>query len=119
MYRRLAVRIGCVWLAWQLVAAAASPLIWAYTQDATTACECAHGPHDLCPMHGTAKGKARCSLRSVSGHDSSALLSLLAPIGPERSPSLDRPLASASLVLQTGCPPVDRPSVPDLPPPRV
>ena len=122
--RRVVRRAVCSWLFIQLLASVAAPfaicarpLAVAYDQHA---CCPGVGPGQVCPMHHTREGAAKCAISAACGSSNAALVSLLFV------PGLDIPRAVAAAPLEpiggfllSSEHPVDRTTIPDAPPPRI
>ena len=87
----------------------------------TSECTCPHAAKaGTCPMHKTAAGATQCRLRRADDSASLALVALSGILGltPASTPA-SRPGLAARRLFTTLVTPLDRPVLPDLPPPRV
>src|SRR5436190_16906974 len=102
--RALRMTIG-VWMAAQLVGAAAAPfaLCSAFQpapSDSHSGCCPGVGPGQVCPMHKTREGAARCTMSSACHASDAALLSLFSSIGvtPQSDFTLDAGVSTGGVV---------------------
>lgn len=120
--RRALASSTVAWLLLQVGAMATAPLaLFVGSAEELRECTCAHGDHDICPMHHAEKKGAKvCVIRSA--HDSSAdmLSSLFVAVGLPAVTAhvsvLAPPQEITPASITTGS---LRPAPPDPPPPRI
>jgi len=123
---RRALRMGIgVWMAAQLVGAAAAPLVLCSASqpaasDSHAACCPGVGPGQVCPMHKTREGAARCTMSSACHASDAALLSLFTSIGvtPQSDFTLDAGASTGGVVARVEGS-IARASFPEPHPPRL
>jgi len=83
-------------------------------------CTCAHGAEATCPMHHpTAANPTMCVIRSVTTSPTATLSALFGLVGLVSDlPAAAVPMPTVSAVRLEHASTTDRPSPPDLPPPR-
>jgi len=110
------------WLAIQLLASTAAPLVMCAQQPSAArgahACCPGVGPGQVCPMHHTREGASKCALSAACGSSDAALLSLLIAPGVAPPPVTSAAIQPAERFTLSSELPIDRATVPDAPPPR-
>src|SRR5689334_12807066 len=121
--RRALRAAACGWLAAQLTGLAAAPLALCAHQPAAAhehaACCPGVAPGQVCPMHRTREGAAKCTMRANCRAADAALLSLFAALGvtPPAEHVAEAVRPTGRLVVGSDAP-IARASLPDPPPPR-
>jgi hypothetical protein len=127
LWRRRLSRLASLWLVCQLGTLVAAPIASALTPvapDTQTAgddeeCCPGVGPGQFCPMHHAREGARTCRMANVCANASFALIALVGGLGV--LPSASTPVsyaAPAQAVEAASTCALDRPAVPDSPPPR-
>src|SRR5690242_20268886 len=117
--RRVLRALAGVWLACQVVAAAA-PLTLVSERFGIDQASCCPGvgPGQVCPMHHKRAGERTCQLESACAHHDAALLTILV-VGVLPAPSLSlAPTARVASIASLIASARSRAAVPDAPPPE-
>ncbi len=117
--------VACGWLAMQLVAFAAAPMIGLCCAGAPAssahprACCPGIAPGQMCPMHHSREGGRTCTMGSACHTGDAALLSIFAVVGlVSPATPADRLASSAERLPSFATAPIFRTELPESPPPR-